>query len=138
MRVFEDKYDALNKELRSIRLTNDELSDALNVSKESKLGLDQELDKAKKEINSFKLNLESKDKEIAQEKAKYRSLDEYWRHESTRAHAGFAHKLNTNIMHEINEARLSLDGDNPDIQMALSRLNNMQRIMERAVSSNAE
>ena len=134
IRVFEIRYEDIRQELKVMNDKTDVLIEKKIELENKKSELEVELKQANLLMREQNEALILKDSTIQNEQDKYVSLEDYWQHESVREKASFLHSLNVSLTHEVNEARLSLEGDCSDIEMALSRLRNMENILERMTS----
>ncbi len=68
---------------------------------------------------------------VEEEKIKNKDLEVHWKTKLDQSISGIQHSLKTKLSHEINELKLSIQGETPNVGMALRRLSQMEQILER-------
>lgn len=118
------KADQLNALVHSLR---EEVRRLEGESERAKAALADAQAQAKR----LEAEVASRDQDIQGWQKRYDELEKFWKGESQRLLASQAHKFKSAFSHEIQEAVLALDSNNPDTQMAISRLKNMQETLSR-------
>ena len=91
----------------------------------------EELDKTIVERDKFRNLLREKEEIIDKEQEKYQALENYWQKESRTTLSKAVMSIKKELSHEIQELKLSLDRENPNTRMALSRVKNMEDYMAK-------
>lgn len=91
----------------------------------------EELDKTIIERDNFRNLLREKEEIINKEQEKYQALENYWQKESRTTLSKAVMSIKKELSHEIQELKLSLDRENPNTRMALSRVKNMEDYMAK-------
>ena len=119
----------------------DELNALVHSLREEVRRLESEVERAKADLAGAQAQLKRleedlavKNQEIQGWQKRYEELERFWKGESQRFLATQAHKFKSTFSHEIQEAVFALDSNNPDTQMAISRLKNMQETLNRMTS----
>lgn len=95
----------------------------------------EELRAADASIAELKDLLRQKSDEVEKEKQE-RTLDgEHWQTQSQQRLSKMANGISRRLSHEIREAKLCLDGDSPNLQMALDRLAQMEEALAKLKES---
>ncbi len=90
-----------------------------------------DLSKTEKKKKQFENLLNEKEVALKKENKRYQELENYWKKESTTRVSKQTLSFIKDFEHEIQEAKLSLEGDNPDISMALSRIKHMEEYLSK-------
>jgi len=88
-----------------------------------------ELKEALTRIEDARVSLGEKDVELAKERERYQALDEHWQGASRAKLARFVTQVKSELGHEVTEALLSLERDEPNVAMALTRIKRMQQLI---------
>lgn len=107
-----ERCDNLEYKLNNLKIQFDETKETLEKT-------------AKKKTQLESLLIE-KEHAVKKEQDRYKDLEQYWEKESSTRVAKQKLSFIKDFKHEIQEARLSLEGETPDIAMALSRIKHME------------
>jgi len=118
------KLDDSNAELQ---IKNGEL---LELRKSLK-SVNQELEEAHIGIEKLQQQVRLKEQALLDERERFRMLDEHWEKEVVRESQGKIFELKKYFEHEVREAKLSLDRESPNVQMALNRILHMEEYLNR-------
>ncbi len=113
------KASNLERQLHQLRSESIELRTELKKTR-------YELAEAKAKMQNLEKEVEFKEHSLAEEKERFEMLDEHWKRKCADELAGQAYSFKKYFAHELQEARLSLEGINPDVEMALSRIKHME------------
>jgi hypothetical protein len=128
---FSDKLKITKGELEdSNRELQSKNSELLELQKSLKV-VNQELAEAHQDIGQLQQEIQSKERALRDEQDRFRMLDEHWRKEVGRESQGKLYAFKEYFEHEIREAKLSLDRESPNAQMALNRILHMEEYLNR-------
>ena len=74
--------------------------------------------------------IKSLEKQIANEKQRYENLDKHWEDICSTELGKLKGSVRTSISHEVSEMRLCLEREEPNVEMALGRINNLMEYIE--------
>jgi hypothetical protein len=94
-------------------------------------GLDEQLQAANARIAGLEELLRQKSDEVEKEKQERGLDEEHWRTQTEQRLIKMANGISARLSHEIREAKLCLEGDSPNLQMALDRLAQMEEALAR-------
>ena len=127
--VFIDNYESLERDFTL-------LSRDLDVKKAELSQLQVSLDTAETQMSELGTEVvrlrEAFQKtgiELAKEGERYELLDNHWRERLKSELTSLAHKIKKRFGHEVQETRLSLQSNPPDIGMALNRVEHMEEYL---------
>jgi hypothetical protein len=125
-RVLEDtKQSYIRAELRQ-RQAEDELG----AHERNERSLAAELEKTKTLLQEATAGAENLTEKLAEAVEKQQALESYWKRISTERLARQAGDFNRRLQHEIQEALLSIGSSPPELEMATSRLRQMQEFLD--------
>lgn len=119
--------DALQQKEEAVaRLTRAQAeNDQLNGQLTDALAQNRELQRRLAEVES----------QLQRERNRSGELEKHWEHESQQLLARQRHLVCSNILHDLQEARLSLDRETPNITMALNRIRQMEDSLRKLENS---
>ena len=126
----------LQEKLKDISTRIADVEESLEKEKEISTKLEEETKQKAKEL--VKLVQDNKDyiekigyyeQSLKDEKDRYEMLDEHWKQKCEREKKGQAYSQKSYFEHELREAKLSLDRNNPNINMAISRILHMEEYL---------
>jgi len=130
-RILKDKFiklrlnlDTVERDLLREKGRSSELQKQLDETHKDLQGYLEDISRLKKEIGE-------KDKALDEEKNRFNSLEEHWRRKVERELNGQAYDFKRFFEHEVREARLCLNRESPNIEMALSRIKNMEERLNK-------
>jgi hypothetical protein len=94
-------------------------------------GLDERLQAAAVRIAEMEDLLRRKSEEVEKEKRERGLDEEHWESQTEQRLIKMASGISARLSHEISEAKLCLDGDSPNLQMALGRLRKMEEALAK-------
>jgi len=127
--VERERREILDRE-RSLQMTIKGHQDAVRLLEERVAALSEEVKVAKNESRSKDQNLATRDSELSALNDKMNLLDRHWEGVAEQQLAKQAGTLRAKIQHELQEALLALDREDPNVQMALNRLRRIEGIVK--------
>lgn len=124
--LFESRNVELERRLKELKIELEDLDEKNKSDQEQLASTLDELRFAKEETKSLKQELDLRSELLRIEAEKLGSSEKHWKHELERQLAGITFSIKKKISHEVNEAKLALDCDRPDLEMALSRLRKIE------------
>jgi hypothetical protein len=125
-KIFQNKLSNLESRLENLEMTllyeknkSSELLQKLNLAEKALKDTIQAVPQLKDEI-------QAKEKSLLDEKSRFKNLEEHWQRKFERELRGQAYTIKRVFEHEVREAKLSLDREDPNVEMALSRIRNME------------
>jgi chromosome segregation ATPase len=95
------------------------------------LTLQDEIDRLKRRVDDLEQLVAANDASIADSRTQYKNLDHHWRETCQLQLAKQAHSIRSELSHEVQEARLSLDRPGPNVDMALDRIRRMEKALSK-------
>lgn len=130
-RIFEDRITEHRKQQRELEIELEDLNEEYNHYQEQLAITLEKLRLTEEEVESLKRELDLKSEQLRIETEKLGSSEKHWKHELERQLAGATYAINKKISHEVNEARLAINSERPDYEMALSRLTKIEEELRR-------
>jgi hypothetical protein len=104
--------------------------DTIRSQEQNVATLNSELEASKSESESKGSILAARDSEILTLKEQLTLVDRHWEGVSEQQLAKQGGALRTKVQHELREALLALDREDPNVQMALNRLRRIEGIVK--------
>lgn len=111
-----------------------QLSRERTMAREYREGLDvseKERQKLGEEIGELKGQVSLAQRELEKEKERFNVLDEHWTRRLERELKGQSYDFAKSFGHEVREIALSLERENPNLEMALGRVRNMESYLRK-------
>lgn len=105
-------------------------SELLELQKSLKV-VNQELVEAHQDIRQLQQEIQLKERALMDEQERFRMLDEHWKKEVVRESQGKIYAFKKYFEHEVREAKLSLDRESPNVEMAFNRISHMEEYLNR-------
>lgn len=127
----------LNDRIKKVTYEKNDAEQAYEDEQEKYLLLKAKYDQLNEDLKNKLSIIESQKEKIAQydqslsdEKSRYRILNETLKRKNEQEIKGLIFSLRKYFSHELQEAKLSLDRSNPNIEMALSRISHMEEYLQ--------
>jgi hypothetical protein len=92
---------------------------------------EKERQKLGEEIEGLKDQVSLAQREVEKEKERFKVLDEHWTRRLERELKGQSYDFAKSFGHEVREIALSLERENPNLEMALGRVRNMEAYLKK-------
>jgi hypothetical protein len=130
IQIFEsERRDVLDRE-RNLQMIIKGNQDTIRSQEQNVATLNSELEASKSESESKGSILAARDSEILTLKEQLTLVDRHWEGVSEQQLAKQGGALRTKVQHELREALLALDREDPNVQMALNRLRRIEGIVK--------
>jgi predicted transcriptional regulator len=129
--IFRDRLEKMEVKMSNLEEKFLAQEDRLSELQEKLIASEESLEETLRETKKLNEEIKTKEQAFLEEKARYNSLDEHWKRKLDRELRGQVYQFKKYFEHEIREATLALNRENPNIEMALSRIKNMEEYLNK-------